>query len=213
MKKLIVTLLFAVIGIASVTASETEFEKSMLKGIEKLSASATVEASTEVTNYFVRLSEINKGEWLPLYYAAYSSLKTGFQQEDSDKKDEFYKQGLEYVRRANAIKPGNSEILTMEAYLKLMYISNAAMTRAPTQTGEAIELLEKAKELDPTNPRPWFVHGQNTLFTPAFFGGGEKNAKPLLEKAISLYKSQKPASSIMPVWGKERCEKLLEKCQ
>jgi len=208
-----VTLFIAIIGIASATASETEFEKSMLKGIEKLTVSSTVEASTEVTNYFVRLSEINKGEWLPLYYAAYSSLKAGFQQEESEKKDGLYMQGLEYIRRANTIKPEHSEILTMEAYLKLMYISNAAMTRAPTQTGEAIELLEKAKALDPSNPRPWFVHGQNTLFTPAFFGGGEKNAKPLLEKAMSLYKSQKTASTIMPAWGKERCEKLLEKCQ
>jgi len=211
MKKLLITLLIAGINISAIAASD--FEKGMLKGIEMLTASATAETTTEVTNYFVRLSEVNKGEWLPLYYAAYSSLKSGFQQEQSAKKDEFYKQGLEYIRRANAIKPENSEIITMEAYLKLMYISNEAMKRAPTQTGEAIELLEKAKELDPSNPRPWFVHGQNTLFTPAFFGGGEKNAKPLLEKAMSLYKTIKPASDIMPAWGKERCEKLLEKCQ
>ena len=62
MKKLIVTLFFAVIGLVSVTAAETEFEKSMINGIEKLTASSTAEATTEVTNYFVRLSEINKGE-------------------------------------------------------------------------------------------------------------------------------------------------------
>jgi tetratricopeptide (TPR) repeat protein len=211
MKKLIITLLIAGINISSISASD--FEKGMLKGIEMLTASSNAEASTEVTNFFARLSEVNKGEWLPLYFAAYSSLKSGFQQTESSKKDEFYKQGLEYVRRANAIKPDNSEILTMEGYLKLMYISNSAMTRAPSQTGEAIELLEKAKALDPSNPRPWLVHGQNTLFTPAFFGGGEKNAKPLLEKAMSLYKSYKPASAIMPDWGKERCEKLLEQSQ
>jgi hypothetical protein len=46
-----------------------------------------------------------------------------------------------------------------------------------------------------------------------FFGGGAKNAKPLLEKAVALYSSFTPANDLMPVWGKERCEKLLEQCQ
>jgi hypothetical protein len=93
-----------------------------------------------------------------------------------------------------------------------MYISVQPMQRAQAQTGKAIESLETAKQLDPSNPRPWLIHGQNTLFTPEFFGGGASNAKPLLEKASVLYKTFKPADALMPEWGKERCEKLLEKC-
>ena len=193
--------------------SASEYENKMLKGIEMLQAANNVDASNAATNYFERLAQMYTQEWLPLYYAAYSSLKSGFQQESSETRDEYYKKGLAFIERAKGIRSNESEILTMEAYLKLMYISNDAMKRAVTQTSEAIELLEKAKALNPQNPRPWFVHGQNTLFTPAFFGGGEKNAQPLLEKSLALYKTHKQGNSMMPVWGKERCEKLLEQCK
>jgi len=211
MKKLTLTSLILLAGLTQIYA--TDYEKSVKKGIEMLQSSTTIEACNSSTNYFERLAEMHKSEWLPLYYAAYGSLKAGIQQENSDTKDEYYKKGLSFIQKAKSIQPNESEIFAMEAYLKLMYISNDAMKRAPAQTAEAMELIETAKAMNPNNPRPWFVQGQNTLFTPSFFGGGATNAKPLLEKAVSLYKSFKPENELMPVWGKERCEKLLEKCR
>jgi tetratricopeptide (TPR) repeat protein len=211
MKKLLV-MLFILVNTAT-RLQAAGYESDVKKGIEMMQQSETSNASIEATNYFERLSEIHKQEWIPLYYAAYSSLKAGFLSETSDAKDQLYKKGLTYLERAKTIRPNDSEILTLEAYLRLMYISNDAMKRAPSQTGEAMEILEKAKALNPANPRPWLVHGQNTLYTPAFFGGGESKAKPLLEKGVSLYKTFQPENDLMPVWGKERCEKLLEKCR
>ena len=211
MKKLLVILFINLTGLTLTRAAG--FDADVKKGIEMMQKSETSDAAVEVTNYFERLSDMHKSEWLPLYYAAYSSLKAGFLNESSDAKDQLYKKGLTYIDRAKIIRQNDSEILTLEAYLKLMYISNDAMKRAPTQTSDAMEIIEKAKALNPNNPRPWLVHGQNTLYTPSFFGGGENKAKPLLEKAISLYKTFRPENDLMPDWGKARCEKLLEKCK
>lgn len=210
MRKKILTIIISFIGAA--TFAGTGYEAAMQKGIDMLGQANSSQAAIDVTNYFERVAEANKNEWLPLYYAAYSSLSAGFQQEKSAMKDEWYQKGLTFIERAKAIKKNESELLAMEGYLKLMYISNAPMTRAPMQTGEAIGLLEEAKKLNPANPRPWFIHGQNTFYTPEFFGGGAKNAKPLLEKASGLYKSFTPENSLMPKWGYERCEKLLAQC-
>lgn len=210
MRKTIFTIIISFIG--ATTFAGTTYETAMQKGIDMLANANTAQAAIDVTNYFERVAEANKNEWLPLYYAAYSSLSAGYQQEKSAMKDEWYQKGLAFIERAKAIKKNESELLAMEGYLKLMYISNAPMTRAPLQTGEAIDLLEQAKKLNPANPRPWFIHGQNTFYTPEFFGGGAKNAKPLLEKASDLYKSFTPENSLMPKWGNERCEKLLAQC-
>lgn len=210
MKKIIFSFIMAIAMIYTVCASGLDSE--IGQGLEKLRAASTPDAVAEATNYFERLSEAHPGEWLPLYYAAYGSLKAGMQEENESQKDLWYKKGIAFIEKAGAIKKNDSEILSMEAYLRLMYIANDSMKRAPTQTADALALLDRAKELDPANPRPWFIHGQNTFFTPPFFGGGAKNARPLLEKAVSLYQSFKPASQVMPDWGMERCKKLLEKC-
>ncbi len=210
MKKLMLITCFILSGI--VTTYADQYQSQMLKGIEMLQAASTPDAAMEAQGYFERLSALYPKDWLPLYYAAYSSLKSGFQQEKSDAKDAYYQKGIEFIHHAKQLNPDESEIYAMEGYLQLMYISNDAMRRAPSQTVAALELLERAKAMNPSNPRPWFVHGQNTLFTPAFFGGGENNAKPLLEKALALYNGFTPANELMPMWGKERCEKLLEKC-
>src|SRR5688500_7463787 len=183
MKNLLLITFITFIGFGNSSASG--YEDAVLKGIQMLQTSTTTEASIKATNHFERLAEIHTGEWLPLYYAAYGSLKTAFMEENSDVKDAYYNKGLSFIERAKAIKSNESEIYAMEGYIKLMYISNDAIKRAPSQTTGAIELLEKSKALNPSNPRPWFIHGQNTLFTPAFFGGGQNNAKPLLEKASS----------------------------
>lgn len=209
-KRQALTLILCCISLSGLIAAD--YEKGMQKGLEMLSNAKTLQATVEVTNYFERIAQAYQSEWLPLYYAAYSSLSAGYQQEKTAMKDEWYQKGIGFIERARTIHKDESELIALEAYLKLMYISNDPMVRAPSQTGEAIGLLEKAKALNPSNPRPWFIHGQNTFYTPEFFGGGPGKAKPLLEKASSLYKTFTLSNSLMPVWGQEKCEVLLEKC-
>lgn len=210
MKKAILTL--TMLLAANIMIAQKDYEKGISKGLEMLKESESSESAYNCSNYFERVAEANKDKWLPLYYAAYASLATGFYEKDPAKKDELFLRGINFIDRAKSIAENESEIIALEAYLKLMYISNDAMKRAPSQTADAINLLQQAQELDPSNPRPWFIQGQNTFYTPEFFGGGSKNAKPLLEKASTLYKSFKPNNELMPVWGNERCSKLLEQC-
>lgn len=210
MKKTILSIIVTCVSV--ITFAQGNYQKGMEHGIEMLDKANTLETAMDASNYFERIAEADKIEWLPLYYSALSSLTAGFFEDNNQKKDELYKRGLSSIERAKKIKQNESELAAMEAYLRLMYIANDAMKRAPEQTGEAIGLLEEAKLLNPNNPRPWLIQGQNTFYTPEFFGGGAKNAKPLLEKANELYKTFKPSTDFMPDWGKERCEKLLNSC-
>ncbi len=73
--------------------------------------------------------------------------------------------------------------------------------------------LDKAITLNPDNPRPYLVKGQNVFYTPAAFGGGKDVAKPLLEKAAAKFATFKPENEIAPDWGKERNNELLTQCK
>ena len=73
--------------------------------------------------------------------------------------------------------------------------------------------LQNAMQLDPANPRPYFLKGQGLKYTPEQFGGGCKTAMEQLQTAIDKYATFKPASEIAPDWGKQRTEKLLNECK
>ncbi|MEO8149743.1 MAG: hypothetical protein ABI723_19040 [Bacteroidia bacterium] len=210
MKKIILSVVITCISIAA--NAQGTYEKGMQNGRAMLDSASSYESALTVSNYFERVAAANTKEWLPLYYAAFASLDAGFMAKEDNKKDDLYQQGLSFIKRAKEIKKNESELFALEGYLQLMYISNKPMVRAQLQTGAAIDLLEEAKKMDPLNPRPYFVQGQNTFYTPKFFGGGAKNAKPLLEKASALYKTFTPSTELMPTWGKERCEGLLSEC-
>jgi hypothetical protein len=82
------------------------------------------------------------------------------------------------------------------------------------QYGAVIQTeLEKAKSQDPSNPRPYYIQGNNLRNTPEQFGGGCSTAKPLLDQALQKYETFKPASAIAPNWGKERTQQLLAGCK
>jgi hypothetical protein len=44
------------------------------------------------------------------------------------------------------------------------------------------------------------------------FGGGKDKAKPAFEKALQLYETFKPASTIAPNWGKGATMYFLKEC-
>ena len=66
--------------------------------------------------------------------------------------------------------------------------------------------------LNPDNPRIYYLQGQSLFNTPPAFGGGKDKAKPLFEKAIALFKTDKP-KPLWPNWGLDATEDQLAKCQ
>ena len=74
-------------------------------------------------------------------------------------------------------------------------------------------LTATAMNLDSENPRPYFLKGMGTMYTPEQFGGGKDKAIPLLETALAKYKTFVPKSSIMPNWGEDKAREALEECK
>ena len=77
---------------------------------------------------------------------------------------------------------------------------------------ERATYLKQAKELDPDNPRLAYLEGAGIFGTPEQFGGGKAKAKPILEKAVSLFKAEQP-KPLHPQWGQKIAEDMLAQCQ
>ncbi len=194
-------------------AQNTRMENGLLKNIKLLGEAESTEQMQTTTNAFERIAEAEKAEWLAQYYAGYANVLTGMRQQDNSKKDEFYDRALGYVNKADEMSPNNSEVYVLKSWILGMKISIDPMTRGQSLGMESGMLIAKAVELNPENPRAYFLKGQSALYTPEQFGGGKAIAQPQLEMAIEKYKTFKPASLAMPSWGEIQAKAALEQCK
>ena len=85
------------------------------------------------------------------------------------------------------------------------------MSRFPTKGKEVNELLAKAKEENPANPRTYLLQARMQLRTPEAFGGGQALAKQSAEMALEKFGTFKVTNAIDPKWGEEQVKALLQK--
>ncbi len=167
MKKLILGICLVLsFGISS---AQSNYEKGMAKGMEMLKATKTTEDFVSVANHFERIANVEKNEWLPLYWNAYTYLFAGMNTKKDSEKDEYYDKALLVLESINNSNMDRSEYLTLKGYIKLMKISVSPMMSAPLGTGDAMGILAEAQKVNPKNSRPVYVIGQNTFYTPEFF--------------------------------------------
>lgn len=195
----------------SANAQGKNYIASMEKNIAFLDSVRGIPELQKRANMFEQIAETEKSEWLPTYYAAYCYASMA-QNSKGDIIDIYCDKAEAFIKRAELQSPNNSEIYVIKGKIATARISVNTLKRGPKYGQLSTEFIEKAKKLNPTNPRPWLLEGQSKFFTPAVFGGGKQKAKPAFEKAQKLYEKFIPESSIHPIWGKKVTNYFLKKC-
>jgi len=211
MKKLIITLVL--VSLFSFGFANEAYEKAMSLSIEKLFQVKTIPEYVDVANQFERISQIEKAEWLPLYYASFSYIMISFQEPDNVKKDTFLDQAQKYLDQAKAIDPNESELYMLQGFLYPSRINVDPMNRGMLYIGDMNKSLDKALELNPDNPRVYYLRATMTFHMPEAYGGGAAKALPLYLTADEKFKIFKPKTAISPNWGKEMNEAELKNVQ
>lgn len=213
MKTLTKTFLIVCLLMSTRLFAQTDaYQSAMKTGLVLLSSSRSSENFIAAANHFERIANAENKQWMPIYYSAYANLTAGLLSDDITLKDQYFEKALAQVEKADLISAGNSEIYTLKGYAQFMKMSVDPQNRF-SLIGEANASLGKAKQLDPENPRPHFVQGQNTFYTPEAFGGGKAMAKPMLAEAVKRYDQNTPSTDLAPGWGAERAKTLLEQCK
>ena len=208
MKKLMMSILL-LSAVAAYSQSD-KFTEAMKKNLAQMDAAKTSQDFMANANAFERIGDAEKTQWLPYYYAGLALSRAGWIDQALDK-DANAARIKAMCDKAEAIEK-NAEIYTLRNMAATQEMMVDPQVRWQTYGQEATAARENGLKLDPNNPRLYYLQGMSIFNTPEAFGGGKKNAKPIFEKAVALFKAETP-KPLYPHWGKEQAEQMLAQCQ
>ena len=182
----------------------------MEKNLPGLDTLKSAEGWQARSNAFERIAQKESREWLPAYYVAFCQTMIFNFEQDPARQEALTDKADRYIAKADSLMPDNSEVYVVRSMAASMRIRLNPMVNGPKYGMPAGMYLEKAKTLDPTNPRTYTQQGISTYFTPEQWGGSKVKGRELLETAAQKYATFKPASSIAPGWGKVMNDYILE---
>jgi len=196
---IIVVLCFAMVvkinSQTSLLGIETKVEEGMMSSFECKSI-ISLDTIMALIEGVENSNQTHWREYWKAYGLYHKAIYYAYSENEIEKAKDITSSAIELLE---SIKNKNSEDYALLAYIQsfsLQWVSGFSIIGA---SGKAEDWAEKSLQLDPTNPRAYYVSGSYDYHKPSFVGGGKK-AGELLHKAIDLYKNSIP-NPILPSWG------------
>lgn len=210
--KTINTFFMLLFAIASLASDEKYFEQ-MSKQIQQVYTAKTIEDLQAAVNTLDRIANAEKSKWEPYYYSAFGSIMLATRTQEGTKMDAYLDQALASLEKGKALAPNESELIALEGFVHMIRVTVDPAARGPKYSGLSMQTFGKALGINPNNPRALGLLAQMQFGTAQFFGSSTAEACGVATKALALFESQKPASPVAPVWGKEMVEGMLKQCK
>jgi hypothetical protein len=104
------------------------------------------------------------------------------------------------VRLRDDFADGYAAAAQVKSWLAAFHRGDAAAVRELLASSR--QMLARAKDLAPENPRVLWALGGSLLFTPAEYGGNPERAIETYRRMVQAAEAPVPASSPLPDWGK-----------
>ncbi len=212
MKHLLFFSLTLLLAVNITYAQSAKYQRVMEQNVALLDTAHSLSSVVDLGNRFERIADAEKTLALPYYYAAYCKVMTAFLGNDNSKADEIADKADELITKAETLDKPNSETYVIRSMIATAHMMVDPQNRYMQYGAASAEALNKSIALDSTNPRPVYLQGQAKFYTPEAFGGGKSVAKPIFEKALSMFGTFKPATDIAPRWGKGATQYFLSQC-
>ena len=208
--KILLLSLFLFVGITVI--AQTSFEKAMTEKVAQVEQQKTADEFTALANDFKRIGDKEKTQWLPYYYAAFSTIQKGrlaMRDGKMAELDAIATEAQKSLDLATNLNKDNAENLILQKMIHSLKMMVDPQSRFMSEGMLAKEALEKAEKADPTNPRISLLKAEDTYFTPEQFGGSKTKGLELFQKSLDQFKVYKPKSTLDPNWGKGEAEYFL----
>ncbi len=204
--------LFSMAMLVSVASfSQTDkYTMAMQKNLATLDSAKTTADLTAASAAFERVGDAEKTQWLPYYWAALSKVRIGWIDNSVDK-DKLAAEAKALIAKGEAIN-SNSEFQSLRDMAAVQQMMVNPQERWQTYGTEASAALQKGMQMDPKNPRLYYLQGMSIFNTPEQFGGGKAKAKPIFQQAADLYKTEEK-KPLYPTWGADQNDQMLAQCQ
>ena len=204
--------LFSIAMLVSVAAmSQTDkYTDAMQKNLAIMDSAKTTADFNAVSASFERIGDAEKTQWLPYYWAALA--KAHIQRADNTAdKDKLAEEIKALCAKGEAIND-NSEFCTIRDMAAVQQMQVNPQERYQTYGVEAATALQKGMQMDPKNPRLYYLQAMSIFYTPTQYGGGKDKAKIIFQKAADLYKTEEK-KPLYPTWGAQQTDAMLAQCQ
>ncbi|MBT8377980.1 MAG: hypothetical protein KJN64_01980 [Ignavibacteria bacterium] len=208
--KLLLSLVLIFFAFAGAQTNISKYEKAMKKNLTKINETNDVTSMLNIANSFERIAFAEKDKWLPYYYTSFMYVLAGFADTTAEKTDSYLDKADLFINIADSLQESDSEIYTLKGMIAQARMQVDPMNRWMKYGAESTKNFNTAMKLDTLNPRPEYLKGIGLYYTPKQFGGGPKTAKPLFEKSLEKYNQFQPENDLMPDWGRDIVEQLLE---
>ena len=197
------------VSVAAFSQSD-KYEMAMQKNLATLDSAKTTADLNAASAAFERVGDAEKTQWLPYYWAALAKVRIGWVDNSVDK-DKLAEETKALIAKGEAINQ-NSEFYSLRDMAAVQQMMVNPQERWQTYGKEAGEALQKGMQMDPKNPRLFYLQGMSVFNTPEQFGGGKAKAKPVFQQAADLFKTEEK-KPLYPTWGAEQTDQMLAQCQ
>jgi hypothetical protein len=163
-------------------------------------------------NKFTLIAAKWSNDWAANYYAAYAAIYISLQETNTERKDQLLDQADKYVEKLGSLRSSSDEGMVITAYAAFARFLVDPRNRWKKYVDLMNSNLDKAKKVNPNNPRIYYLEGIPVFNKPKLYGGGKDKAKPYFTKAKGLFAQQDTSSIAKPYWGEKDNADYLVKC-
>ena len=213
MKRFILSIAVLLVSMVAI-AQKAEFLQTMGETLGQYATCKDVADFQSLGNKFQMIANVEKSEWLPLYYHAHCYILMSFlEPTDAVKKDSYLDEAEKSIEKLIAMVPDEAEIYALQSFYFTGRLVVNPMERGQKFTGLSSKAIGKALAIDPANPRAKLMKLQSEMGSAQFFGKDPKSFCPQAKEMLANWDNFKPKSPIHPAWGKPQVERIVKGCE
>lgn len=212
MKKTILFVCAMLIATIATGADEKYYQK-MGETLSEFSTCSTVDDFQNLANKFRVIANVEKEEWLPLYYEAQCYVLISFMGDlSAEEKDGFLDKASSLIEGMAELAPNEAEVQVIKA----LYYTGSLVVNPPQRAMSTSPLIHaaiaKALALEPNNPRAIFLRISNEMGTASYFGDDVSPYCAQASELLQNWDAYELKSPIHPSWGKEDVIGIVNSC-
>lgn len=202
------TLTTITIFLIEIAASAQHYEQGMQKASGLWQEGKTKEAAA----IFERIAAAEPETWLPNYNIALINVTLAFNPKFKEEVPTLLQKAQVALDKELSKDAENAELLVLQALIYTGYIVQDPMTNGMLYSEKVMQTYNKALQLEPNNPRVVAGKAEFEMGGAKYFGGDIKAMCAEIDRAINLFATFKPESSLHPNWGLERAIQIQKEC-
>ena len=212
MKKIILSFAVVLISLVSM-AQKPEYFQTMGETLGEYANCKGVADFQALGNKFEMIANVEKTEWLPLYYHAHCYILMSFMEQDATKKDSYLDVAEKSVNKLIEMAPDEAEVFVLQAFYLTGRLVVNPMERGQEYSGLVGRANGKALAIDPSNPRAKMMKIQMDMGSAPFMGLDPKSFCPQAKELLANWDNFKPKSPLYPNWGKDQVAGIVKGCE